>query len=144
MFRMVDISQKKFSKREAVAEIKVLAKKETICAIKLGKLPKGDALSVAKAGAILSAKNTAQLIPMCHQINLNFIDVNFVFKKNRIIITSLAKADYSTGVEMEALVACSAAALNIYDFAKAIDKRIVISDLKLVSKRGGKSGDFNG
>lgn len=142
MVKMADISGKDFTCREAVASVKINAKKEVVSAIKNSRLPKGDCLSLAQGAGILAAKNTSSIIPLCHQININCVDINFKFSRNFIEIISSVKADYSTGVEMEALVACSVAALTIYDMAKALQRDIKISDLHLKKKTGGKSGVF--
>ncbi|OIO36726.1 MAG: molybdenum cofactor biosynthesis protein C [Candidatus Omnitrophica bacterium CG1_02_44_16] len=137
--RMVDISDKKFTKRVAVASVKVLSALKTIKKIKNGTLPKGDCLAAAQAAGILAAKNTAAMIPLCHPLSLTYVGIDFSFERLVVTITATAKASYATGVEMEALTACAAAALTIYDMAKTESKDIVITDLKLLKKSGGKS-----
>lgn len=139
---MIDVTDKKFTKREAMANVKVLASSKLIKKIKNKKLPKGDCLQAARLAGILAAKNTAHIIPLCHQIHLTHVGIEFKFVPKSIEITSSVKAHYATGVEMEALLACSVAALTIYDMAKTEEKNIVITDLRLLKKTGGKSGDY--
>ena len=140
--KMIDISAKKFTKREAIASVRVASSSETIKKIKNGMLPKGDCLAAAQTAGILAAKNTAAIIPLCHQLSLAYIGIDFKFERLAVTITARAKASYATGVEMEALLAASVAALTIYDMAKTESKDIVITDLKLLKKTGGKSGDY--
>ena len=137
--KMIDITDKKFTKRAAIASVKILTSREVIKKIKNKKLPKGDCLEAARVAGILAAKNTSNIIPLCHQINLACVDIEFKLKRDAIEIISCAKAHYATGVEMEALLACSVAALTIYDMAKTEEKGIVITDLRLLKKTGGKS-----
>lgn len=142
--KMVDISEKEDTVRCAVASGKIYISEETLDRIKNGGMKKGDVLSVAQVAGIMGAKNTSMNIPMCHQINLVGCDLEFnINEKERFIeIISTAKSLGKTGVEMEALNSVSIAALTIYDMCKAIDKRMVISDIHLLEKTGGKSGDF--
>ncbi len=142
--RMVDVSYKEETAREAKAFGRVYMKEETLKRISEGDIKKGDVLSVAQVAGIMGAKNTAALIPMCHSIFLSGCDISFTIDevKNCIEITSVVKNTGQTGVEMEALTAVSSAALTIYDMCKAIDKGMVISDIMLIKKTGGKSGDF--
>lgn len=140
--KMIDISGKKFTKRAAVASVKVASSFETIKKIKNGLLPKGDCLAAAQTAGILAAKNTAAIIPLCHPLSLTYVGVDFKFERLVVTITATAKASYATGVEMEALLAASVAALTIYDMAKTESKDIVITDLKLLKKTGGKSGTY--
>ncbi|MFH0940974.1 MAG: cyclic pyranopterin monophosphate synthase MoaC [Candidatus Omnitrophota bacterium] len=140
--KMIDISDKKFTKRVAVASVKVVCSFEIIKKIKNGSLPKGDCLAAAQTAGILAAKNTAAIIPLCHPLSLAYVGIDFKFGRLAVTITAKAKASYATGVEMEALLAASVAALTIYDMAKAESKDIVITDLKLLKKTGGKSGDY--
>jgi len=143
--RMVDVSEKEESLREAVARGSVYMKSETLKAIVEGKIKKGDVLSVAQVGGIMGAKSTSDIIPMCHNVNIYGADIEFKidFENSKLDIEAVVKTVGVTGVEMEALTAVSVAALTIYDMCKAIDKFIVISDIHLVHKRGGKSGEFN-
>ncbi len=132
--RMVDITGKKLLHRESRASGTILLAKETIEMIRKNLLKKGDVLSVARIAAIGGAKKTSDIIPLCHQIPINKIDIDFELKEDRINITSTAVCDYKTGIEMEALTGVSIAALTIYDMCKAIDKKMVISDIKLEKK----------
>jgi cyclic pyranopterin phosphate synthase len=131
---MVDVSTKKIVHREATASGNIIMQKETIELIKNNLVKKGDVLSVARIAAISGAKKTFDLIPLCHNIPINKIDVSFEIKDNRIDITSRAVCDAKTGIEMEALTAVSIAALTIYDMCKAVDKHMKISDIKLEEK----------
>ena len=140
--RMVDISQKKPSERLACARVFLYARPAVIRKIENNELSKGDALAAAQAAGILAAKNTAGIIPLCHPLLVNFVAIDFSFGADRLEITSCVKTAYATGVEMEALAACAVAALTVYDMAKAYDKQIVISDLRLLEKKGGRSGDW--
>jgi cyclic pyranopterin phosphate synthase len=139
---MIDISDKKFTRRVAQASVCVVAPCGVIRKIKNKTLPKGDCLNAARVAGILAAKSTASIIPLCHPLPITHVDIKFVFSAKRVMINSVVKADYATGVEMEALTACAVAALTIYDMAKTEDKGIVITDLKLVRKSGGKSGNY--
>ena len=142
--RMVDVSGKVPTSREAVACGSVHMKPETIKLIKEGTIQKGDVLGTARIAGIMAAKKTSELIPMCHPLNIESITVDFalVDSDSRIDIKSTVKITGRTGVEMEALVAVSAAALTIYDMCKSADKEMIISDIMLLEKRGGKSGEF--
>ncbi|MEK6582716.1 MAG: cyclic pyranopterin monophosphate synthase MoaC [Nitrospirota bacterium] len=144
MPRMVDVSTKPLTGREAVAKGSVYMKKTTLEIIKKGKVSKGDVLSVAKIAGIMAAKKTSEIIPLCHPLKITSVDIDFKLdeKKNRIGIESRVKITGQTGVEMEALTAVAAAALTIYDMCKAVDKEIIISDIMLMEKSGGKSGEF--
>lgn len=141
---MVDVTDKKETKRVAIATGKVNVSKETLELIKKGKIGKGDVLGVARVAGIMGMKRTSDLIPMCHPIMINGCSINFEIddENNSIIIEGMAKISEKTGVEMEALTGVTIAALTIYDMCKAVDKRITISDVHLKSKTGGKSGDF--
>ncbi len=139
---MVDISGKQNTKRVALASVSFIAPKNVLQKIKTSKLPKGDCLNAARVAGILAAKNTAAIIPLCHPLQISFVRIDFEFAKNRLMIYATVKADYATGVEMEALTACVIAALTIYDMAKTETKDITITDLKLLKKSGGKSGDY--
>jgi molybdenum cofactor biosynthesis protein MoaC len=139
--KMVDITKKIPSVRIARAEGKITLCENTIYSIQNKKLPKGNVLTTAKIAGIHAAKKTGDIIPMCHQLNLSFIDIKFKINKDEIIIQSIVKTRETTGVEMEALTAVSAAALTIYDMCKAVDKSMIIKSIKLLEKIGGKS-DF--
>jgi cyclic pyranopterin phosphate synthase len=143
--KMVDVSEKAETIREAVARGSVYMKKETLKAIAEGKIRKGDVLSVAQVGGIMGAKSTSDIIPMCHNVNIYGADIEFKadVENSKLDIEAVVKTVGVTGVEMEALTAVSIAALTIYDMCKAVDKYMVISDIHLVHKIGGKSGEFN-
>ena len=131
---MVDISDKKIVHREAIASGTIYVQPQTIDLIKNNQVKKGDVLSVARIAAISGAKKTFDLIPLCHNIPINKIDVSFEIKADRIHITAKAVCDAKTGIEMEALTAVSIAALTIYDMCKAVDKQMKISDIHLKEK----------
>jgi len=141
---MVDISAKKETLREAVARGRIYMQPETIKLITTSQVKKGDVFATAKIAGIMAAKKTAELIPMCHPLNVSHIDIKFnpLIDKNVVEIESVVKIIGRTGVEMEALTAVSIAALTIYDMCKAVDKGMHISDIHLVKKTGGKSGTY--
>jgi cyclic pyranopterin monophosphate synthase len=142
--QMVDVSQKKTTRREAIAVGKVIMSAEALATIEAGNAPKGDVLGTAKIAGIMAAKQTANLIPMCHPLPIHKIEVeitpNTTLPGYEIQATVAIKAE--TGVEMEALTAVSVAALTLYDMAKALEKSMQISEIHLLSKTGGKSGDY--
>ena len=140
--RMVDVSGKEVTKRTATAQATVTMRPETLEKIRQNALAKGDALGVARVAGVLAAKRTDELIPLCHSLPLSDVSVDFEFGDGRIVIKTSATTLAQTGVEMEALTAATVAALTVYDMAKAVDKRMTIEDVHLVSKTGGKSGDF--
>jgi cyclic pyranopterin monophosphate synthase len=142
--KMVDVTEKPSTKREAIAIGSVHMKPATLKLILDKKMPKGDVLCVARIAGISAAKKTGDLIPMCHPLNITAINININpnSSKNKIDIEAEAKVTGRTGVEMEALTAVSVASLTIYDMCKAVDKEMVISDIMLVEKRGGRSGIF--
>ena len=137
--KMVDVTNKLLTVRVAKAEGKINMRPETIAGIKDGELPKGNVLNTAKIAGIQAAKKTSGIIPLCHQLNLSFVDIEFEFKSNSIWVRSTVKTKESTGVEMEALSAVSIALLTVYDMCKAVDKTMEISGVKLIEKKGGKS-----
>jgi cyclic pyranopterin monophosphate synthase len=139
---MVDISAKAGTLREAVAKGRITMSADALNAIRQGAVKKGDVLSTARIAGIMAAKKTSDLIPLCHPLALSKVTVDFVFEDDGIAVTSLVKLTGQTGVEMEALTATSIALLTIYDMAKAIDKSMVITGVKLLSKTGGKSGNW--
>jgi cyclic pyranopterin phosphate synthase len=130
--RMVDVGSKPMSRRRAVARASVRMAPET--SQRLGDLPKGDALTTAQLAGIMAAKKTSDLIPLCHSLPLSVVDVSLVVVADGVEITATAETTAQTGVEMEALVAASVAALTVYDMAKAIDKGMVVTDITLVEK----------
>jgi cyclic pyranopterin phosphate synthase len=142
--RMVDVGEKPVTRREAIARGAVHMAAATLDAIVGGTLKKGEALATARLAGIMAAKRTHELIPLCHQIPLEVVEVDFQPdpKNSALRIQSRAVTSGRTGVEMEALVAASAAALTIYDMAKAIDRAMTIDGIRLVRKSGGRSGDF--
>jgi cyclic pyranopterin phosphate synthase len=143
--RMVDVSNKDISERVAQAKCSVFLQASTVSLICDGNLKKGDVLSVAHLAGIMGAKKTADLIPLCHPLNPNSIEVNLTVDENRnsIDIKSTVKVMGKTGVEMEALTSVTIAALTIYDMVKAVDRGTTISNVRLTHKSGGKSGDYN-
>ncbi len=141
--RMVDTSPKADTVREAVARGKVIMKPSTLEQVKTAGLKKGDVLAVARVAGIMAAKKTPDLIPLCHPILIDNISVDFDLSGDDSIgITATAKSTGKTGVEMEALVAASVSALTIYDMCKSVDKEMIITDIYLESKKGGKSGTY--
>lgn len=140
---MVDVSEKSVSDRTARASAKVFMNKETIEALRAKQMPKGDALEIARIAGIMAAKKTAELIPLCHQLNLSKIEVKTEIKDYGVYLESEVKATEKTGVEMEALTAVTVAALTIYDMCKALQKDMEIGEIRLELKIGGKSGEFH-
>ncbi|MEW6614493.1 MAG: cyclic pyranopterin monophosphate synthase MoaC [Thermodesulfobacteriota bacterium] len=142
--KMVDITEKAVTRREAIASGIIAMKPETFRMIAKREIKKGDVLEVAKIAGIMAAKKTSDLIPMCHPINITTVDIRFHpdSGESKIGIESRVKVVSKTGVEMEALIAVSVAALTIYDMCKSKDRGMVISDIKLLKKSGGKSGDY--
>ncbi len=142
---MVDVGGKPITDREAVARGQVSMQPETLRLIQEGLMKKGDVLTIAQLAGIMGAKQTSLLIPLCHPLPLNRIDVQFALDsaKSRVEITATARTSGKTGVEMEALTAVSVAALTIYDMCKAVDRGMRIEAIRLVRKRGGQSGDIN-
>tara|TARA_B100000424_G_C22824406_1_gene440791 strand:- start:163 stop:645 length:483 start_codon:yes stop_codon:yes gene_type:complete len=141
---MVDISEKNITTRSAFASCIVFLSEKAYQLVKKNQIEKGNVLNIAKIAAISASKKTHDLIPLCHQIPLSKVDVEFILndKKNTIKIQSKALTDWKTGVEMEALTAVSIASLTIYDMCKSVDKSIKITDIKLDKKTGGKSGPY--
>jgi cyclic pyranopterin phosphate synthase len=139
---MVDVGEKSDTRRFAKAKGKVYAKKTTIDLIKQNKSKKGDVITVADIAGIMGGKKTAELIPLCHQIPIHSIDLEFEIFDDGIEVFAKAFTTGKTGIEMEALTAVSIACLTIYDMCKAVDKEMVIGDICLLEKSGGASGDF--
>jgi cyclic pyranopterin monophosphate synthase len=140
--RMVDVSAKADTVREASAEGRISMSAAALSAIKEGTAKKGDVLATARIAGIMAAKKTSELIPLCHPLSLSSVAIDFAFEDNGMRVMSVARLTGQTGVEMEALTATSVALLTIYDMAKAVDKMMVISGVRLLSKTGGKSGDW--
>src|ERR1700688_4605845 len=141
--QMVDVSAKQITTRTAMAQGFVTMKPQVLTAVRRLKNPKGSPLEVARIAGIAAAKRTAEWIPLCHPLPLTHIDVTARLCQNGVELRSTVVATAQTGVEMEALVAVTAAALTVYDMCKALDKGMEISDIRLVEKTGGKSGDFH-
>jgi cyclic pyranopterin phosphate synthase len=141
---MVDVAEKAVTTRTAVAAGEVRMAPTTLAAIRDGATPKGDVLAAARIAGIMAAKRTPELIPLCHTLLLTKAAVEFEIDEveSRVLITAIVRCNGQTGVEMEALTAVSVAALTIYDMAKALDKSMVIGAIRLLEKRGGKSGDW--
>jgi cyclic pyranopterin monophosphate synthase len=140
--RMVDVGGKAETQRVAVASGRIRMSPAALEAIRDGAVPKGDVLAAARIAGIMAAKQTAALIPLCHPLALDAVTVDFAIEERAVRATATASLTGKTGVEMEALTATSIALLTIYDMAKALDKGMVIEDLRLIEKRGGKSGNW--
>ena len=139
---MIDISKKEVTHREAIVEARVFLKAKLIDLIKKGKIPKGNVLEAAKLAGTIAAKKTSELIPLCHPIPIEYVHIDFQLGRNQIKLTTIVRGNAKTGVEMEAFVAISTACLTIYDMCKGLDRDIVISQIKLMRKTGGKSGAY--
>lgn len=139
---MVDVSGKETTSRSATARARVLAAADTIALVISGTAKKGDVLATARLAGIMAAKKTSELIPLCHPLVISKASVDFSLSDNYIDVEATVKVEGKTGVEMEALTACSVACLTLYDMLKAVDRGIRITDLRLVEKSGGKSGLF--
>ena len=140
--RMVDVGNKEDTKRSATASGKVFMSVETIEALEKQEFQKGDVLGVARVAGIQAAKKTSDLIPLCHPLAVNFVSVDFRIRESHVEIETTVEIFGKTGVEMEALTACTVTALTIYDMCKAMDKSISIEEIKLLEKTGGKSGNW--
>lgn len=140
---MVDIGGKPATARRAVASGRIAMSQEALAAIREGNAPKGDVLGTARIAGIMAAKRTGELIPLCHPLGLEAVTIDFAYEEGAIHVTATASLTGKTGVEMEAMTAASIALLTIYDMAKAIDKGMVISDIRLIAKSGGKSGEWS-
>ena len=139
---MIDVGAKKDTKRIAKARAYIKLNAEIVGLIRSGKIPKGNVLEAARFAGILAAKNTAGIIPLCHNLPLNYVGVDFKIQKDGVLIGSEARCTGKTGVEMEALVACTVAALTIYDMCKMFAQDLEITETYLVEKSGGKSGIY--
>ena len=141
---MVDVSAKSETVREAAARVTLKMKAATLAAVRAGQLAKGDVLGVARTAGIMAAKRTPELIPLCHPLRITGVDVEFVLDSRRSTITVHARVRTvdKTGVEMEALTAAAVAGLTVYDMVKGVDKGVLLTDLALMEKSGGKSGDW--
>ncbi|AHE57002.1 cyclic pyranopterin monophosphate synthase MoaC [Sphingomonas sanxanigenens] len=141
--RMVDVSAKAVTTREAVAEGRILMSAMARDAIRDGLVKKGDVLAVARVAGIMAAKQTSNLIPLCHPLPLSSVEIDLNVTEEGVAATATARIAAQTGVEMEALTAVSVALLTVYDMAKALDKAMRIEGIRLLAKRGGKSGDWH-
>jgi cyclic pyranopterin monophosphate synthase len=141
--RMVDVSAKSLTVRVAVAEGRIQMSVAAAVAIRDGAAAKGDVVAVARIAGIMAAKRTAELIPLCHPLPLTGVALDLTVEENSVVAVATARTTHVTGVEMEAMTAVSVALLTIYDMVKSIDKGMVIEGVRLVSKTGGKSGDWH-
>ena len=143
--RMVDVGGKPVTDRRAVARGVVRMSPQTAALVAEGAAPKGDVIGVARIAGIQAAKRTADLIPLCHQLPLSFVDVDIEVDPSTgvVALTAEARTSFQTGVEMEALTACSVAALTVYDMVKGVEKGVVVEEVALLDKTGGKSGDWH-
>jgi cyclic pyranopterin monophosphate synthase len=139
---MVDTGNKEITLRRAVASARVLMNRETVSALREHRTPKGDPLEAARLAGIMAAKRTSDLIPLCHPLPLTHVDVQATVEDEGVALQAEVSTNAQTGVEMEALTAVSVAALTIYDMCKALEKGMTITDVRLESKTGGKSGDY--
>ncbi len=140
--RMVDVSEKEPTHREARAVGKIRLRPETVALVKSGETPKGEIFTVAQVAGIQAAKRTAELIPMCHPLPLTHCGIAFRLEKDGVAVETVVRTHNRTGAEMEALVGTAAALLTIYDMLKAVEKTMVITGIELIAKSGGKSGDW--
>jgi len=141
--RMVDTGSKEITVRRAVASARVLMSGATVSALREHRTPKGDPLEAARLAGIMAAKRTSELIPLCHPLPLTHIDVRATLEDSGVALEAEVSTNAQTGVEMEALTAVSVAALTVYDMCKALEKGMTITDVRLESKTGGKSGDYD-
>jgi cyclic pyranopterin monophosphate synthase len=141
--RMVDTGSKEITSRRAVASARVLMSVATVSALREHRTPKGDPLEAARLAGIMAAKRTADLIPLCHPLPLTHVDVQATLEESGVFLQADVSTNAQTGVEMEALTAVSVAALTVYDMCKALEKGMTITDVRLESKTGGKSGDWS-
>ena len=139
---MIDIGKKEVTLREAIVEARVYLKTSVIKLIKNKKIPKGDVLEAAKLAGIIAAKKTAELIPFCHPIPIEYVDIKVSLKNKEVEIKTTVRGHAKTGVEMEAFTACAVAAITVYDMCKAFDRDAVIKSIMLLKKSGGKSGTY--
>lgn len=140
--QMVDVTDKAVTRRTATAEAMFVTREDVVERLMTGNLPKGEALSTARIAGIMAAKRTAELIPLCHPLPLTKLSIDFTAEGDRVRVAATVTTKGVTGVEMEALVAANIAALTLYDMTKAVDKHARITDVRVVAKSGGKSGDW--
>lgn len=139
---MVDVSEKEVTRREAIARGEILMQPETIALLARKALPKGDGLEAARLAGILAAKKTGELIPLCHPLGLDYVDVQINVQPDRLTLEATVRCTGRTGVEMEALTAVAVAGLTLYDMCKAVDREMVIGQIRLVKKSGGRTGEY--
>lgn len=142
LVRMVDVGSKRVTTREAVARGSILISSRALRLVRAGKIVKGNPLEAARLAGIMAAKRTAELIPLCHPLPLSHVSVELSPRRDGYTIEATARTTAQTGVEMEALTAVSVAALTIYDMVKAVDREMVIGDIRLIEKHGGRSGEY--
>ncbi len=140
--RMVDVSGKAVTARQATARGRISISRAALRQVRAGRIAKGDPLQAARLAGIMAAKKTADLIPLCHPLPLSHVEVEITPARDGYVIEATARTSAQTGVEMEALTAVAVAALTIYDMVKAVDKAMVIGEIRLISKRGGRSGEY--
>jgi cyclic pyranopterin phosphate synthase len=140
---MVDVGDKEITSRRAAAAATISMLPETLDLIKSGGHKKGDVIQIAQLAGIMAAKKTSELIPLCHPLSLSHVHVDITIEYDHLAITAECRLNGKTGVEMEALTAASVAALTVYDMCKSVDRKMVISEIRLTHKSGGKSGEFN-
>jgi len=140
--RMVDVAAKPVTSREAVAECSVRMAPGTVAAVRDSELAKGDALAVARVAGIMAAKRTPDLIPLCHPLPISSVEVEFELQEDRVRVLATARVSGQTGVEMEALTAAAVAGLTLIDMVKGLEKGVYLENVRLLSKTGGKSGDW--
>ena len=140
---MVDVTDKAVTRRTASAQAVLVTRPDVVAAITDGSLPKGEAIGTARIAGIMAAKQTSSLIPLCHPLPLTKLDVDITPEGDRVLVVATVTTKGVTGVEMEALTAASIAALTLYDMIKAVDNRAVITDVMVLAKAGGKSGDWS-
>lgn len=139
---MVDVGDKAVTRREATATGRVVMSAEAVAAIRAGTVKKGDVIAVARVAGIMAAKRTSDLVPLCHPLPITRVSLDLDIRDDGVAATATVRTDGKTGVEMEALTAVSVALLTVYDMAKAIDKAMILQDLQVVAKSGGRSGDW--
>jgi cyclic pyranopterin phosphate synthase len=140
--RMVDVGAKLETARSAKARGRITMSAEARAALRKGDVPKGDVIAAARIAGIMAAKKTGDLIPLCHPLTIDSVTIDFAFERDGVEVTAVVSLTGRTGVEMEAMTACCVALLTIYDMAKALDKGMVIDDVRLIEKSGGKSGEW--
>ena len=139
---MVDVGGKPATRRSATATGRVRMSAEALAAVREGNAPKGDVIGTARIAGVMAAKRTGELVPLCHPLALDAVDLDFTFEEDAVRVTATASLTGRTGVEMEAITAVTIACVTLYDMAKALDRAMVIEDVRLLAKNGGRSGDW--